>query len=133
MAVVSRETDARVAFALHFEHSHAMWNTGVIALLGIWIIIAPALLPTGASEQWNSRIVGALVFLLVVLVPHSYRWETFAAAAVGASLFISSFLTEWRLDPAARPTDIAAGVLLIVVGTLATRKTRIRVAPKLAP
>ena len=110
-----------------------MWNTGVVALLGVWMVIAPALLPTDASEQWNSRIVGALVFLLIVLVPHPQRWEAYAAATVGAWLFISSFLTEWRLDPAARAVDIAAAGLLLVFGVLATRKARVRVAPKLAP
>lgn len=109
-----------------------MWNTGLIVLLGIWMIIAPALLPTSGSEQWNSRIVGALAILLVV-APRAHRWEAYAAAAVGAWLFISSFLTEWQLGPAARPTDIVAGVLLIVLGALATRKTRVRVGPKLAP
>lgn len=110
-----------------------MWNTGLIVLLGIWMIIAPALLPTDGSEQWNSRIVGLLAILLVVLAPHAHRWEPYAAAAVGAYLFISSFLTEWRLDPAARPTDIAAGVLLIVLGALATRRTPARVSPKFGP
>lgn len=104
-----------------------MWNTGLIVLLGIWMIIAPALLPTGGSEQWNSRIVGALAILLVVLAPHAHRWEAYAAAAVGAWLFISSFFTRFG------PADIVAGVLLIVFGALATRKTRVRVAPKLAP
>jgi hypothetical protein len=110
-----------------------MWNTGLIVLLGVWMMIAPLLVPDPSAHAWNDRVIGALVAGLALAERHAYRWEVFAAAAIGVWLFLSSFVPAMRVDPYVIWNDAGSGVLLIITGARATMKTPERVAPKLAP
>jgi hypothetical protein len=111
----------------------AMWNTGMIVFLGIWMLIAPFLVPTAEGQAWNNRIVATAAVVLIFAVPRAYRWEAFAAAAVAVWLFASSFVPALLFDDGLLWNDAAVGVLFIASGAQATRQTRARVAPHLAP
>ena len=109
-----------------------MWNTGLIVLLGVWMVIAPFVLADPAAQAWNNRVVSMLVIALVLAVPRAYRLEVFAAGAVAAWLFASSFVPALLLGGNLVWNDVVAGVLLIMLGAHATMSTPDRVAPKLS-
>lgn len=110
-----------------------MWNTGLIVLLGAWMMAAAMMLPDPAAQAWNSRIIGIMVIGLTLASPRAYRWEVFAAGAAAAWLFASSFAPALRIGGDFVWNNVVSGVLLIVLATRATMKTAERVEPKLPP
>jgi hypothetical protein len=108
-----------------------MWNTGLIVFLGIWMLLAPFLVPGAAAQAWNARVVGTAVVLLGALVPRAYCWEVFAAVAVGAWLCLSAFEFMTYVDALPALHSIFVGLLLIVTGARATAKTHTEAGPRL--
>ena len=108
-----------------------MWNTGLIVLLGVWMVISPFVLADPAAQAWNNRVVSILVIALALAVPRAYRLEVLAAGVVAAWLFASSFVPALLFGGNLVWNDVTAGTLLIVMGARATRKTPERVAPQL--
>jgi len=108
-----------------------MWNTGLIVFFGIWLLLAPFLVPDGAPQTWNALIVGVGVLLLGAVVPRAYSWDVFAAAVTGAWLCISAFASPTPGDGIPTWNSPLAGVLLIVTGARATAKTRTQAGPQL--
>jgi hypothetical protein len=108
-----------------------MWNTGIIVLVGIWMVLAPFLVAGSDAQAWNSRIAGALVVFLVVAVPGSRRWEASAAAAIAVWLTASSFVPALLVDGGLLWNDIGVGILFILTGARATAKTAARTNPAL--
>jgi len=102
----------------------------VIVLLGIWMVIAPIVLPDPTTHAWNNRIIGILVIALLLASPRPYGWETFAACVVGGWLFASSFVPALSAVGDLVWNDLVSGSLLIVAGAHATSNTRERVASK---
>lgn len=80
------------------------------------MVVAPVVLPGTSAHAWNNRIIGFLVISLALASPQAYRWEVFAAAAVGTWLFASSFVPALLVDGDLVWNDVVSGVLLIVTG-----------------
>lgn len=110
-----------------------MWNTGLLVMLGVWMVIVPLVVPDATPHAWNNRIVGLLAICLALASPQAYRWEVFAAAAVGVWLIASPVVPALRLSGYLVWNDVASGILLIVTGARATMKTPERAAPKFPP
>ena len=108
-----------------------MWNTGLIVFLGVWMLLAPILVPDGAPQTWNALIVGVGVVSLGAVVPRAYSWEVLAAVAAGAWLCISAFAFTTPGDGIPVWNSLLVGVLLIVTGARATAKTRTQAGPQL--
>jgi hypothetical protein len=108
-----------------------MWNTGIIVLVGIWMVLAPFLIAGIDGQAWNSRIAAALVVFLVVAVPGTRRWEALAAAAVAVWLMASSLVPALLVDGGRLWNDIGVGILFIITGARATAKTSARTNPAL--
>lgn len=107
-----------------------MWNTGVIVLLGVWMLIAPLVLSDPSAHAWNNRVIGFLVIGLALAPRQAHGWEVFAAAAIGVWLFASSFVPALLLNGDLVWNNATGGILLIVAGARATMKSPERVAPQ---
>jgi hypothetical protein len=109
-----------------------MWNTGLIVLLGIWMLVAPLALHGPDAHAWNNRVVGLAVIALVMAVPRIHRWDVFGAAAVGVWLAASSLVPALLFGGQLLWNDFAVGVLFILLGAHAISRTRGRAAPPAA-
>jgi hypothetical protein len=91
------------------------WNLAVSAVLGIWLMAAPAVFGTQGAATASDQLVGALVV-------------TFAVIAIGevarAARFVNVLLGVWLVaapwllaggTPAARWNDLAVGVALVLL------------------
>ena len=98
------------------------WAQLASALLGVWLMIAPALLGYGGSAQTNDRIVGPLIaafgFVAAWGVTRSLRW---ANLPLGVWLLVA----PWVLGYGPIPTvnSLVVGVLVIALAFIRGRVT----------
>ncbi|HEX7127567.1 MAG TPA: SPW repeat protein [Thermodesulfobacteriota bacterium] len=94
-----------------------MLPRAVSALIGVWLMAAPAVLGHGGAAATNDRIAGPLVaaFAIVAMaeVTRPLRW---AEALIGAWLLVAPWITGAPAPAAA--SNVAAGVLLLVLATM---------------
>jgi len=94
--------------------------SGLNALAGIWLIIAPFVLGYRTGDPyWNDIVFGAIVLVLgAVRAFGAYRqsWISWVNALVGVWIFVSAF---W-LDSSGRAiwNDIILGVIVFVLAML---------------
>lgn len=89
----------------------------VNAALGLWLMVAPAVLDYGDPAQTNDRIVGPLVASMAVIA----LWDVtrplrFVNAALGAWLVLSPLVLGYPTD--AMANSIAVGVLVVAVALI---------------
>ena len=94
-----------------------MWPRIANAALGLWLMVAPAVLDYGGAARANDRIVGPVAASLAVIaispVTRPLRWGT---VALGVWLLIAPWLLAY--DAASRVNSLAVGVGLIGFGLI---------------
>jgi hypothetical protein len=94
--------------------------SGLNALAGIWLIIAPFVLGyRNGDPYWNDIVFGAIVLVLGAIRAfgaHRQSWISWVNALIGVWIFISAF---W-LDSSGRAiwNDIILGVIVFVLAML---------------
>jgi len=90
-----------------------MWAHGVNALIGIWLMVAPAVVTTFSDPaSINNRIFGPMIVAFgVVALWEEMRSVRFANTAIGGWLLISTVLLGYQ-DVALVTNLIAAGATI---------------------
>ena len=98
----------------------------VIAIAGVWEILAPFILGFAVipAALWNNVIVGVILIVLGAWAALSNDWGTirtldWISAAVGLWLIISPFILGTGVIAAALWNDIIVGIIVLVVGAWA--------------
>ena len=105
------------------------WVSGLVALLGLWLIVAALVFTLVPANFWNHIIVGALA---IVLGGYNYarraneRFGSVAAAAFVALLGLWLVVSPWILDSEVAGNEVVTetgfwnavivGVLLLLLG-----------------
>src|SRR5688500_7976224 len=82
---VRRAARARVRAGTRWARRHRMWARMISAVIGIWLMTAPAVLDYGGAARTTDRIVGPLVASIAVIavweVLRPARWAVLPLAA----------------------------------------------------
>jgi hypothetical protein len=93
----------------------APWTLMVSAMLGVWLMFAPAALGSAATSAHSDRLVGALVVTVAVTVmAEVIRAGRFLNVLFGAWIVVAPWLLSGA-SPAARWNAAIVGVALIVL------------------
>jgi uncharacterized membrane protein len=115
-----RSIGARIIAAM--DLNNVPWNLLACALLGVWLMSAPAVLGTAGSAADNDHVAGALVVTWAVIsfgeVTRPIRWLNIP---IGLWLITASWLLAGD-TPVSQANDMVVGALLI---TLSVRRGRI--------
>lgn len=95
------------------------WATGITALAGVWVLIAPFVLGYSGTQQamLNDVIVGLAVLVLAgirLFGALSQTWLSWLAALLGLWLLVSPFVLGNSGTP--MTNDIIFGIVIIVFG-----------------
>lgn len=94
-----------------------MLPRAVSALIGLWLMAAPALLGYAGAAATSARIAGPLVVsFAVVAMAEATRPLRWAEALIGAWLLVAPWVTG--APAAATVSDVVAGLLLLVLATM---------------
>ena len=96
-----------------------MWKPELIGLLGLWLVVAPFVLPSSISNVYNNWLIGLVVTNVAINMSSLRLWERPLATAAGVWLFICGFVPSMLVGRAVVINSITVGVVLIVSSTLA--------------
>lgn len=89
-----------------------MWPRAIAALLGSWLMAAPAVLGYGDPARTHDYIVGPLVVsVAIIAMAEATRPLRWLNAAAGAWLLVAPFVLGF--EPIARLNALVTGVLLL--------------------
>lgn len=99
--------------------------SGIVALLGLWLVLSPLILDYGAGDAtWNPVVCGVAAIVLALSQPiRATRSATpgLLLIAIGAWLFASGF---WLADSSqASWNAVGAGTLMFFLGTVSAAAT----------
>jgi hypothetical protein len=101
------------------EKGRAMWKPALIGLLGLWLIVAPFVLPTSTSNVFNNWLIGLIVANVAIMMSSQRLWERPLATAAGVWLFICGFVPSLLSGRAVVTNDVLIAVALIVASIAA--------------
>jgi hypothetical protein len=109
------------------------WTSGLNALLGLWLIVAPfALGYLEPAARWNDILVGIVIASLAALRafgrPAAPAWS-WTNVALGVWLLIAPFLLSYNTS-AALWNDVVVGLIVVVLGWWSARASRPAAAPR---
>ncbi|HEY3021648.1 MAG TPA: SPW repeat protein [Solirubrobacteraceae bacterium] len=92
--------------------------SGLNALAGLWLLLAPYVLP-GVAPAWNEIVCGAVVFVLA-LARVTFAWRvsalSYVNAAMGTALILTGF---WSSTTAAGVvSDVLVGLAIALLALL---------------
>ena len=112
------------------------WTSGLNAVLGIWLILAPFILgySTLTPAVWNDIVVGILIVALAgtrVSKPTRYEAASWTNAGIGAWLIAAPFILPYSEAPAlvanvqaAFWNDIIVGLIVLVLAVASAMASR---------
>lgn len=93
-----------------------MWTQIVNALLGLWLMAAPAVLAYGSAAQTNDRIAGPLAVTFAVVA----IWEATRSVRWGNLLLgLWLVLAPWVLDYGATASTLNSIIVGVLLAALA--------------
>ncbi len=106
------------------------WASGLNALAGIWVIIAPFVLGysvvTGVAKT-NDVVVGFVVLVLAAIRffgAYIQAWLSWINALLGLWLIIAPFVLGYSPVQAAMVNDIIMGIIIAVLATWSAVSSR---------
>jgi hypothetical protein len=100
-----------------------VWARISSAALGIWLILASALLGYAGLTQTNDRVIGPVVFgfafIAIWQLMRPLRWAEFAA---GAWLLAAPWFLGYEMSP--RINSLVVGLLLVVLAFLGAKTSK---------
>lgn len=96
------------------------WDSGVNALLGVWLVLVPFVLMYGvAAATWNDVVVGVVIATLAAVrafgAPraNALSWTN---VVLGAWLVLAPYALGYTALTGALWNDIIVGLLVVVLG-----------------
>ncbi len=113
------------------QHAAGKWISILNLLLGIWLILAPAVLGYMNIGQavWNQRVIGSaivVVSLIRLAVPDRYHGLSWLNFVFGGWLIVAPFVLEYTQRGALRgpgltfANDLVVGILVLAVAAWST-------------
>jgi hypothetical protein len=99
--------------------SPGLWKSEILALLGIWLVVAAFILPPGPNAVYNNWLIGAVGTWVAIALSGNRRWERPVAMAAAIWLFISGFVPSVLRGQALTVNETAVGVVLLVAAVSA--------------
>ena len=92
--------------------------SGINVLAGIWLLVAPYVLP-GLAPAWNEIVCGAVIFVLA-LTRVTVAWRvpalSYVNAAMGTALMITGFWSN--ATTGAVVSDVLVGLAVVLLALL---------------
>ena len=105
-----------------------MWKSGLIGLLGVWMLFAPFVLDSSTSNVYNNWLIGLIVTNVALALSGHRVWEQPLATAAGVWLFICGFVPSLLSGQAVVTNDLTVAVVMIVTAISAAIHLRQEVA-----
>ena len=99
--------------------SPGLWKSEILALLGIWLMVAAFIVPPGPNAVYNNWLIGAIATMTAIALSGNRRWERPVATAAAIWLFISGFVPSVLRGPALTINELAVGLVLVVAAVSA--------------
>jgi len=89
----------------------------VVVVLGVWMMISPAVIPSPAVASWNSWIVGVLGVLSGLRFARDHRtWQAGLTFIASACIFVAGFIPRLQAGDQLIGRSLIFGALLFVAG-----------------
>jgi hypothetical protein len=97
-----------------------MMTLAILAVLGVWMAVAPLVTGSSLDNLFNNWVVGLIVTnLALMFMSNDVRWERYLLTAAGIWLFASGFMPGLLTGRAETINSVTLGVLLIVAAVAA--------------
>ena len=93
-----------------------MWKSWIVGIAGVWLLIAPFVVPSSTENVYNNWLLGALATIAALMMSSNRKWERPVAAAAGIWLFISGFVPSMLQGGALVRNDLAIAAILVLAG-----------------
>ena len=98
-----------------------MFSAWIVAIAGIWMIVAPFAVRTLGAGSMNEWVLGLVAIVFGGSMTTSHGWERPLAIVCGIWLFASAFIPRLHVHTGLISNGIIVGILLLVAGLSATR------------
>jgi len=91
-----------------------MWKPLTIAVLGIWLLAAPFVIPSRELNIYNNWLIGVIVVNAALVMSVRRTWEKPVAAAAAIWLFMSGFVPSVLAGRSLILNDIGMALLMLI-------------------
>ena len=96
-----------------------MWKSSIVGLAGLWLLVAPFVVPSSVDNVYNNWLIGAIVTNTALMMSDNRKWERPAATGAGIWLFMSGFVPSMLRGGSLVGNDILIAAILILAAVSA--------------